>query len=48
MLQLDVTWDPVKAQSNIAKHKGVTFMQAATVLFDPLALSVFDATHSEF
>ena len=48
MLQLDITWDPVKAQSNIARHKGVTFMQAATVLLDALALTVFDATHSEF
>lgn len=43
---LDVTWDAAKAQSNIAKH-GVTFAQAATVLLDPLALTVFDAAHSE-
>lgn len=47
-VQLDVTWDPVKAQTNIAKHNGVTFVQAATVLLDTLALSVFDAAHSEF
>jgi uncharacterized DUF497 family protein len=46
-LQLDITWDPVKAQSNIAKH-GVAFVQAATVLLDALALTVFDAAHSEF
>lgn len=45
-LQLDITWDPAKAQSNIAKH-GVTFVQAATVLLDPLALTAFDAAHSE-
>ncbi|MBK7000497.1 MAG: BrnT family toxin [Rhodoferax sp.] len=45
-LQLDTTWDPDKAQSNIAKH-GVTFVQAATVLLDPLALTVFDEAHSE-
>ncbi|MFO1432445.1 MAG: BrnT family toxin [Candidatus Competibacteraceae bacterium] len=31
---------------NITKH-GVTFAQAATVLLDPLALTVFDADHSE-
>lgn len=43
---LDVTWDAAKAQTNIAKH-GVTFAQAATVLLDPLALTVFDAAHSE-
>ena len=42
---LDVTWDAAKAQSNIVKH-GVTFAQAATVLLDPLALTVFDAAHS--
>jgi uncharacterized protein len=46
-LQLDITWDPVKAQSNITKH-GVTFVQASTVLQDALALTVFDAAHSEF
>ena len=44
--QLNVIWDYAKAQSNITKH-GVTFAQAATVLLDPLALTVFDATHSE-
>ncbi len=47
-LQLDITWDPVKAQSNITKHNGVTFVQAATVLRDALALTMFDAAHSEF
>jgi uncharacterized DUF497 family protein len=43
--QLDITWDPDKAQSNIAKHR-VTFVQATSVLLDPLALTMFDATHS--
>jgi uncharacterized DUF497 family protein len=43
---LDVVWDEVKAQSNLAKHR-VTFAQASTVMLDPLALTVFDATHSE-
>lgn len=45
--QLDFTWDPAKAASNLTKH-GVTFAQAATVLLDALALTVFDAQHSEF
>jgi len=45
--QLDFTWDPAKAASNAAKH-GVTFAQAATVLLDALALTVFDAEHSAF
>jgi len=43
---MDVTWDAAKAQSNIAKH-GVTFAQAATVLLDPLAMTVFDEAHSQ-
>ena len=46
-LQLDITWDSIKAQSNITKH-GVTFMQASSVLLDALALTVFDAAHSNF
>lgn len=44
--ELDVTWDPVKAQANLTKH-GVSFEQAAGVLSDPLALTVFDAAHSQ-
>ena len=43
---LDVAWDRAKALSNLAKH-GVSFAQAATVLLDPLALTVFDAGHSQ-
>ena len=45
--QLHFTWDPVKAASNLLKH-GVSFPQAATVLPDVLAVTVFDAGHSEF
>ncbi|MDP2833954.1 MAG: BrnT family toxin [Pseudomonadota bacterium] len=45
--QYDITWDTVKAVANITKH-GVTFSEAATVLLDPLALTIFDAVHSEF
>jgi uncharacterized DUF497 family protein len=43
---LDIVWDDVKAQTNLAKH-GVTFAQAATVMLDPLALTVYDEAHSE-
>lgn len=43
---LQITWDPLKAEANIAKH-GVTFSEAATVLLDPLALTVFDAEHRQ-
>ena len=46
-LQLEFTWDPAKAASNVTKH-GVAFAQGATVFADALALTVFDAAHSEF
>jgi uncharacterized protein len=46
MMELDITWDPAKAQSNLSKH-GVSFTRAASVLLDPLALTVFDAAHSD-
>ena len=45
-LLFDIVWDDAKAQSNLLKH-GVSFAQAATVMLDPLALTVLDATHSE-
>jgi uncharacterized protein len=45
--QLEFTWDPTKAASNLAKH-GVAFAQGATVFADALALTVFDHDHSEF
>ena len=44
--QLEFTWDPAKAASNSGKH-GVSLSLAATVFADALALSVFDADHSE-
>jgi uncharacterized DUF497 family protein len=45
--QIDIVWDAAKAQSNLTKH-AVSFAQAATVLLDPLAVTVFDAAHSQF
>lgn len=45
--QLEFTWDPAKAVSNLSKH-GVSFAQATTVLLDALALTIFDTGHSEF
>jgi len=42
--ELEIAWDPAKAKANLVKL-GVSFSQAATVLADPLALTVFDATH---
>ena len=43
---LDIQWDDAKARANAAKH-GVTFARAATVMLDPLALTVFDSAHSD-
>ncbi|MBL0037684.1 MAG: BrnT family toxin [Nitrosomonadales bacterium] len=45
-LTYDYEWDAHKAASNLKKH-GVTFEQAASVFLDALALTVFDAAHSE-
>lgn len=45
-LAYDYEWDAHKAASNLKKH-GVTFEQAASVFLDALALTVFDAAHSE-
>jgi uncharacterized protein len=39
-------WDPKKACSNMQKH-GVRFEEAATVFIDPMALTIYDAEHSE-
>jgi len=38
-------WDPVKARSNLRKHK-VSFEEAATALRDPLAATGSDPDHS--
>ena len=43
----DFEWDALKALANTRKH-GVSFEEAATVLRDALALTVFDAAHSEY
>jgi uncharacterized DUF497 family protein len=40
-------WDPKKARDNRDKH-GVAFDEAATVVRDTKALSIFDPDHSEF
>jgi len=43
---VQITWDPLKAEANIGKH-GVGFTEAATVLLDPLAVTIFDVEHSQ-
>ena len=37
-------WDPEKARINLAKHR-VSFEEAATVMRDPLSLTIQDALH---
>lgn len=39
-------WDDAKADGNLAKH-GVDFMDAMSVLLDPLAMTRFDDGHSD-
>ena len=39
-------WDPVKARQNLRKH-GVSFEEAASVFYDPLAVTGADPDHSE-
>lgn len=40
------SWDPEKADANRRKH-GVSFEDAATVLADALAVTLYDESHSE-
>ena len=44
-MQEGFEWDDSKASVNLDKH-GVSFDEAASALLDPLALTVFDSTHS--
>jgi hypothetical protein len=39
-------WDEEKAKANLSKHK-VGFRLATDVFRDPLALTIYDAEHSE-
>ncbi len=39
------TWDETKARKNLKKH-GVSFDEATTVFFDPLAGTIPDPDHS--
>jgi uncharacterized DUF497 family protein len=42
---VNFAWDPKKAEINLRKH-GVTFTEAATVMEDPLGITVPDPDHS--
>jgi hypothetical protein len=39
-------WNPAKAKKNFQKH-GVSFEEAASVFYDPLAVTGADPDHSE-
>ena len=39
-------WDPAKARKNLQKH-GVSFEEASSVFYDPLAVTGVDPDHSE-
>lgn len=43
---MEFEWHPDKAAANLRKH-GVSFDEAATVLGDPLSLTVPDPLHSQ-
>ncbi len=44
---MKVVWDKKKAAANIRKHIGIEFSHAATVLDDPLAVTIEDSLHVE-
>ena len=43
---MDIEWDSAKAASNLRKH-GVSFEEASSVFYDPLAVTGADPEHSE-
>lgn len=45
-MHLRLEWDAAKADSNLKKH-GVSFSEALTVFYDPLAYIFDDEEHSE-
>lgn len=45
--QYEFIWDKAKDQSNFTKHS-ISFAQATHVFLDPMALTLFDKSHSMF
>ncbi|MHC4509844.1 MAG: BrnT family toxin [Planctomycetota bacterium] len=43
---IEFEWDPKKARASRLKHR-VSFAEAATVLCEPLGITVFDPDHSQ-
>ena len=44
---MKIIWDTKKAAANIRKHSGIEFSHAATVLDDPMAVTIEDSQHGE-
>jgi len=44
VVQYNFEWDPVKATSNLKKHK-VSFQEAAEIFLDPLQITIPDEAH---
>ena len=44
-MNIEFDWDPDKATSNARIH-GVSFIEAVSIFFDPLSLTVLDLLHS--
>ena len=44
---MKVFWDTKKATANIRKHSGIEFSHAATVLDDPMAVTIEDLRQGE-
>ena len=45
-MRLEFDWDAIKALSNMRKHR-VSFDEAMAIFLDPVALTIFDADHSD-
>ena len=43
---IEFEWDPKKAGANLLKHR-ISFAEAATILCDPLGITIFDPDHSQ-
>ncbi len=43
---MEFEWHPAKAASNLKKHEGISFEEAATVFDDPFYLVLRDNAHS--
>lgn len=45
-MQTEFEWDPQKAEKNLRKHR-ISFVEAASVFFDPLSITLPDPLHSD-